>query len=246
MFLRDLSRPRALCGIAGAAVLASGALAVLGVVAPTASGATTPTAPTASKTFAGYGETLTGTGSNTVTTTFTVPALNCASTPTAAGTLAEESGLFGGFGTKSFLESFGVVAGQCKNGAAAYAAAAVAGKSIALATFLPAAGDTVTIAATESASGSSVVITDTTQEKQFTKTGTGVTAQGALVGLAPKNATTEIPTFTTVGFSTTINGAVLASSAKAFNLVSGSTTKISTGTLSGTAASAWTETFGHN
>jgi hypothetical protein len=231
--------------VIGAAVLASGALAVLGVVAPTTSGATS-TGPSASKTFAGYGAVLSGSGSNTVAATFTVPALNCGSTPSSAATLAQDVGLFGGYATKAFLESTGAVAEECKSGTAVYAAAAVAGKKIALASFLPAAGDTVQISATESASGSSVTITDTTKDKSFTETGTGVAAQGAVIGLTPKSATSEIPTFTSVGFSATVNGGALGSSAKAFNLVRGTTTDVSTGSLSTGSPSTWTGTFANN
>jgi hypothetical protein len=242
--VRDLGGNHWRRGIFGVAVLASGAVSLVGVIAPTGSGATT--GPAASKTFAGYAKTLSGSGSNTVAASFVVPTLNCATTPSTASTLAEEDGLFGGLGTQSFLESVGVVAEQCKSGKAEYAAAAIAGKNIALATFVPAAGDTVRISSTESASGSTVAITDVTTGKTFTKSGTGVAAQGAVVGLSPKSATSLIPTFTSVGFSATLNSAALGSSAKAFNLANGSTVKITTGSLSTGTPSTWTETFVHN
>jgi hypothetical protein len=244
MRVRDLCGIHSLRGVFGVAALASGAVSLVGVIAPTGSGATTGPAP--SKTFAGYAKSLSGSGSNTVAASFVLPALNCATTPSTASTLAEEDGLFGGFGTKSFLESVGVVAEQCKNGTAEYAAAAIAGKKIGLATFLPAAGDTVQISSTESASGSTVTITDVTKGKTFSETGTGVAAQAVVVGLIPKSATSLIPTFTSVGFSATLNGAALGSSAKAFNLANGSTVKITTGSLSTGTPSTWTETFVHN
>jgi hypothetical protein len=245
MRVRDICRVRSLRGVVGAAALASGALAVVGVVTPNVSGATI-SGPAASKTFAGYGATLSGSGSNTVFASFTVPTLDCATTPSTASTLAEDAGLFGGVGTKAFAESAGVVAEQCKSGKAEYAAAAIAGKKIGLATFLPAVGDTVHVSSTESPSGSTVTITDVTTGKTFTETGTGVAAQGAVVGLQPRNATSEIPTFATVGFTATLNGAALGATAKAFNLQSGSTVKITTSSLGAGSPSAFTETFAHN
>jgi hypothetical protein len=217
---------------------------VVGVVTPNVSGATT--GPAASKTFAGYGVSLSGSGSNAVVASFTVPTLDCANTPSTASTLAEDVGLFGGFGTKSFAESAGVVAEQCKSGKAQYAAAAIAGKKIGLATFLPAVGDTVDISSTESASGSTVTISDVTTGKTFTETGSGVAAQGAVIGLQPKNGTSEIPTFTAVGFSATLNEAALGTTAKGFNLQSGSTVKITTSSLGAGSPSTFTETFAHN
>jgi hypothetical protein len=249
-----------LVSFVGAAALASGALAFLGVVAPPASGAATvgalglpavtPTGPTTSNDFAGYGTLTSGTGtaSTSLTATFTVPALNCAATPTTASWMREEAGLIGGIGVKgaTISEAAAALAEECSSGKAVYLAAAGAGSKLAFTSFTPAAGDTIHISATESTAGSTVTITDTTQNKSTTESGNGDLAQAAVWGMQPNQPNGSIPTFTSVPFTGTINGAALTSAAKAWNLQANKTTlQIGTGATTGTP-SAWAETFAHN
>jgi hypothetical protein len=244
MGVRTLCRPRFLGGAVAAAVATSSALVVLAVAAPVA-GATTPTISTSTG-FAGYAASLTNsssTASNTIVSTFTAPALNCASTPSSASYMYEEAGLVGGLNTKTVLEAIGAVAEKCTSGTAAYAAAVLAGKKLGFLSAAPAAGDSIRITATESSAGSSVTLLDVTSGKSISESGTGAEAQLVAAGLAPTKGV--VPTFTTVPFTASVNGANLSSSAKAFNLVNGKTTLVSTGALSGTP-SAWTETFAAN
>jgi hypothetical protein len=114
--------------------------------------------------------------------------------------------------------------------------------------FVASAGDKITIAARESTAGTSVTITDTTLNKGLTETGAGVAAELAFWGIQPEHNSSMIPTFTAVKITAALNGKNPAATAKADNLVDGTTTEISTGAMTKTSTTAGTfvETFKAN
>jgi hypothetical protein len=241
MGVRILSRPRFLGGAVATAV-ATGALAALSVAAPVA-GATTTIGSNAN--FGGYAGLLAtkGTASTTLVSTFKLPTLNCSATPSTASYLYEEAGLGGGFGTKTWSLAIATVAEQCYKGAPAYAGAVLAGSKFGLLSVEPAAGDTIQVTATESSAGSTVTLTDVTKGKSLTESGAGAAVQIYAAGIVPTKGV--VPTFTSVPFTASLNGADLGSGAAGYNLTNGGTTLVSTSAFSGTP-SAWTETFKAN
>jgi hypothetical protein len=241
--VRILSRLRSGGGTVAAAV-AAGALAALSVSAPVA-GATTPIGSNAN--FGGYVGLLStkGTTSTTLVSTFKLPTLNCSATPSSASYLYEEAGLGGGIdtGAKSWSLAIAAVAEKCSEGAPAYAGAVLAGSTFDLLPVEPAAGDTIQVSATESSAGSTVTLTDVTKDKSLTESGAGAAVQIYAAGIVPTKGV--VPTFTSVPFTASLNGADLTSGAAGYNLTSGATTLVSTSVFSGTP-SAWTETFEAN
>ncbi len=243
MGVRILSRPRFVGGVVATAI-ATGALAALSVAAPVA-GATTTIGSNAN--FGGYAGLLAtkGTTSTTLVSTFKLPTLNCTATPSTASYLYEEAGLGGGIdtGAKSWSLAIATVAEQCDKGAPVYAGAVLAGSKFDLLSVEPAAGDTIQVTATESSAGSTVTLTDVTKDKSLTESGAGAAVQIYAAGIVPTKGV--VPTFTSVPFTASLNGADLGSGAAGYNLTNGGTTLVSTSAFSGTP-SAWTETFKAN
>ena len=225
-----------------ALVVSSGTLAAMGAFAPLA-GAAAGT----SDDFAGYGAAISNKTANTVTAAFTVPALNCATTPTTAVPISVEAGLGGGFGTKTALGVAAGVAEGCKGTTAGYVIFADAGHSLGFGKFLPAAGDKITISARESTTGSSVTIADTTQGKSLSETDSGVQAELAFWGVQPQHNSSEIPTFASVKITAGLDGANPAATAKPDKLVDGTTIEIAPGAMTTTGTTGtFSDTFKAN
>lgn len=146
----------------------------------------------------------------------------------------------------------GEVIEKCQGTSASYSAVVDVAGTGRSASFTPAPGDVISVAASMSASASSVTIKDVTTKKSDHATGGGTTNtdvfDGLTVGFNSSNNPYPIPTFSSVSFSgAKIDGAtVAASGATAYNLVNSSNMlQIKTGAL-GTLGNAWKATFEHN
>jgi hypothetical protein len=183
---------------------------------------------------------------------FKVPALNCTTTPGSGVGLAA---VIATGTTAAPSATFGAVFALCDTSTGTtpvYEAAVVVNGTQTVATFAPAVGDKISVAASETATSAKAMVKDVTQAKSLTKSAAvGATNMAVLDGMvAVPNGTTlmPIPNFGTEHFTSgKIDGTtVMAAGAFAVDMKSsGGVLQIHTGALNATTGNAWSEIFKH-
>ena len=174
--------------------------------------------------------------------------------PTITGCTSTDSGV--AFATLIFTKTSVTGAGvfaECSGGSAVYAAVLVVNGTSTVASFTPVPGDVIKVKSAETATTSSVKLTDVTQAMTAKSTGTGGKKLVVLDGIdALIDSSTgdqlPVPNFGTATYSGgKINGVtVAASGATAYDMeTSASVLQIKTSALNG-AGNGWTETFVHS